>query len=197
LQEFPFERFEKKRTLIMGETGTGKTKVTALLLREAISRIEPVQITLLDFAPAQRTINGLRIGGRVTDFLPNPKCRVYEPSAEIRAPRLEGHNADEVLRLAGDNAVLTSALLRRYLALPAPCLFINDLTIHLHAGDPNLLLQAIRRSETFVGNAYSGSSLAPDHGSGLSGREREIQRVVGFVDSVIELPPLRIGRETS
>jgi hypothetical protein len=198
LQEFPFERFESKRALITGETGTGKTKVTALLLREAISRIEPVQITVLDFAPAQRTINGLRIGGRITDFLPSPECRLCEPSAPIRAPRLEGHHADEVLRLAEDNAVLTSALLRRYLALPTSCLFINDLTIHLHAGDPNLLLEAIRRSETFVGNAYSGSSLAPDQGSGLSGRERELlQRVVGVVDSVIELPPLRIGRETS
>jgi hypothetical protein len=194
LQEFPFERFEKKRTLIMGETGTGKTKVTALLLREAISRIEPDQITLLDFAPTQRTINGLRIGGRVTDFLPNLKCRVYEPSAEIRAPRLEGHHADEVLRLAEDNAVLTSALLRRYLTHPTPYLFINDLTIHLHAGDPNLLLQAIRASETFVGNAYSGSSLEPDRGSGLSGRERELlQKVGGIVDSIIELPPLRRG----
>ena len=198
MQEFPFERFEKKRVLIEGETGTGKTKVTASLLREAISRIKSLEITVLDFAPAQRTINGLRIGGRIADFLPSPECRVHEPSAPIRAPRLEGNHADEVLKLAEDNALLTSALLRQYLALPTSCLFINDLTIHLHAGDPNLLLEAIRRSETFIGNAYSGSSLASDHGSGLSGRERELlQRVVGAVDLVIELPYLRIGREAS
>ncbi len=198
MREFLFERFEKKRTLITGETSSGKTKVTASLLREGISRIEPLEITVLDFAPTQRTINGLRIGGQITDFLPNPECRVYEPSAAIRAPRLEGHHAGEVLKLAEDNAVLTSALLRQYLALPTSCLFINDLTIHLHAGDPNLLLEAIRRSETFIGNAYSGSSLAPDHGSGLSARERELlQRVVSVVDLVIELPSLRIGREAS
>ncbi len=198
MQEFHFERFEKKRILITGETSSGKTKVTASLLREAISRIEPAQITVLDFAPARRTINGLRIGGRISDFLPGPKCGVYEPSAPVRAPRLEGHHAEEVLKLAEDNAVLTSALLRRYLALPTSCLFINDLTIHLHAGDPNLLLEAIKRSETFVGNAYSGSSLAPDYGSGLSGRERELlQRVISNVDSVIELPSPQIGREAS
>ncbi len=198
MREFPFESFEKKRTLITGETGSGKTRVTASLLREGISRIEPLKITVLDFAPAQRIINGLRIGGQIKDFLPNPECRVYEPSATIRAPRLEGHHADEVLKLAKDNAVLTSALLGQYLAFPTSCLFINDLTIHLHAGDPNLLLEAIRRSETFIGNAYSGSSLAPDHGSGLSGRERELlQRVVSVVDLVIELPSLRIGREAS
>ena len=198
MQGFHFERFEKKRTLITGETGTGKTKVTASLLREAISRIEPVEITLLDFGPEQRTIDGMRIGGRITDFLPSPQCRVYDPSAPIRAPRLEGHYAGEVLKLAEDNALLTSALLRRYLALPTSCLFINDLTIHLHAGNPNLILEAVRRSETFIGNAYSGSSLAPDHGSGLSGRERELlQRVVSVVDVVIELPSLRTGREAS
>jgi hypothetical protein len=194
LQEFLFERFEKKRTLITGEASSGKTKVTASLLREALSKREPLEITVLDFAPGQRTINGLRIGGQIAYFLPNPECRVYEPSATIRAPRLEGHHAAEVLKLAEDNAVLTSALLRQYLALPTSCLFINDLTIHLHAGDPNLLLEAIRRSETFIGNAYTGSSLAPDQGSGLSGRERELlQRVVRFVDLVIELPSVRIG----
>jgi len=193
LIEFTFEKFVKKRTLILGETGVGKTKLTALLLREAVSKIEPTQITLLDFAPAQRTIDGLRVGGRITDFLPNLKCRVYEPSAQIRAPRLEGRSADEVLKLAKDNAVLTSTLLKQYLALPTSFLFINDLTIHLHAGDPDLLLQAIRRSETFIGNAYSGSSLSPDLGSGLSRRERKLlQRIIDAVDSVIELPSLRI-----
>ena len=197
MQEFHFEKFENKRTLITGETGTGKTKVTASLLREAISRIAPAEITLLDFAPVGRTTtNGLRIGGRITDFLPNPECRVHQPSAPIRAPRLEANHAEEALKLAEDNAALTSDILGKYLARPTPSLFINDLTIHLHAGDSDLLLQAIKRSKTFVGNAYSGSSLAPDHGSGLSARERELlQRVVGVVDSVIELRSVRTGRD--
>lgn len=35
MQEFHFERFEGKKTLIMGEASTGRTKLTASLLRKA------------------------------------------------------------------------------------------------------------------------------------------------------------------
>ncbi len=197
MQEFLFERFEGKKTLIVGETGSGKTKLTASLLREAIERVRSDDITVLDFAPIQISFRGVKAGGRIRDFLPHIECHAYESSDSIRAPRLEGNDANEVWALAEHNASLTSDFIRDYLSSPTPYLFVNDLTIHLHAGDVDLLLKAIRRSGAFLGNAYTGSALAPDHGSGLSKREGEfLQKVINAVDIVIELPPLHLERES-
>ena len=194
--EFRFEDIENRKTLITGEVGIGKTELTALLLREAISRVGSSEIAVLDFAPSRRAIRGFTIGGRITDFLPSPGCRIHEPSVQIRAPRLEGRSSGEVLKLAQDNARTTSALLWQYVACPTSCLFINDLTIHLQAGDVGLLLSGIGLSRTFVGNAYSGSSLAPDHGSGLSLREAENLKAVGrAMDIVLNTDQVKRGVE--
>jgi hypothetical protein len=122
------------------------------------------------------------------------KCHSYMSSDSIRAPRLEGRDASEVWKLAGQNAALTSGFIESYLSSPTPYLFVNDLTIHLHAGDVSLPLEAIKKSRTFVGNAYNGSALAPDLSSGLSGRERELfQKVTRAVDAVIDLSSLQVG----
>lgn len=188
MQEFLFERFEGKKTLITGETGSGKTKLIAEVLREAIQSGHADGITVLDFAPAQISFGGLRIGGRVRDFLPDLKCHSYQSSDSIRAPRLEGHDANEVRKLAEHNASLTSDYIRSYLASLTPYLFVNDLTIHLHTGDVELLLEAIRKSRTFVGNAYSGTLLEDDRGAGVSRRERQqLRKVAAVVDMVVSL----------
>ncbi len=188
MQGFLFERFEGKKTLIIGEIGSGKTKLIASVLRDAIQRVQPDDITVLDFAPAQISFRGLRVGGRIKDFLPDIKCRAYQFSNSIRAPRLEGHDANEVWKLAEHNASLTSGYIRSYLTSPTPYLFVNDLTIHLHAGDLDMLLEAIRKSRTFVGNAYSGALLEVDRGAGVSKRERErLRKVEAVVDMVVNL----------
>ncbi len=174
--------------MILGETASGKTKLAGSLLCEAQGRVDPDDITILDFAPAQTTLKGLRVGGKLRDLLPDIKCRAYQSSNSIRAPRLEGHDANEVWKLAEHNASLTSDYIRSYLASPTPYLFVNNLTIHLHAGDVGLLLEAIRKSRTFVGNAYSGTLLEDDRGAGVSRRERQrLRKVAAFVDVVVNL----------
>ncbi len=188
MHESLFERFEGKKTLITGETGSGKTKLIAEVLLEAIERVHADDITVLDFAPAQISFRGLRVGGRVKDFLPDLKCHAYRASDSIRAPRLEGHDANEVWKLAEHNASLTSDYIRSYLASLTPYLFVNDLTIHLHAGDVDLLLEAIRKSRTFVGNAYSGTLLKDDRGTGVFRRERQqLSKVAAVVDMIVNL----------
>ncbi len=196
MKEYQFEKLEGKKTLIIGEVGSGKTRLTASLLREFIEQNGPDEITMLDFSPSQLNLGRVRVGGRVKDFFPDLYCHAYESSSSIRAPRLEGKDADDVRTLAEHNASITSGLIGRYLLSPTSHLFINDLTIHLHAGDFDLLLKALRKSKTFVGNAYNGSSLLPDYGSGISKRERDLlRRIIMEVDILIELQKERITKE--
>lgn len=195
MQEFHFEGCEGRRTLIVGETGSGKTRLVASLLSEAIQKVPADDVSVLDFAPPQIRFDSLKAGGRIAVSLPGIRCHAYRSSDSIRAPRLEGHDAHEVRMLAEHNASITSGFIRSYLSSPTPLLFINDVTIHLHAGDVRTLLEAIGKSRTFVGSAYSGSALEPDHGSGLSKRERELLRRVGrAVDTIIDLPSRRVRR---
>ncbi len=68
-------------------------------------------------------------------------------------------------------------------------LFVNDLSLHLHASDPNTLLDTISRSETFVGNAYQGSLLSDDKGLGVSERERRLLDYISLrLDLTVRLP---------
>ncbi len=189
MEDYPFEKLERRKTLITGEVDSGKTRLTASLLQGFIERGRAEEITVLDFAPPRSTFGPLSVGGRIKDYLPDVPCRAYEFSEGIRAPRLEGKDADEVREIARRNAEITSTLIGRYLDSPTPCLFVNDLTIHLHAGDVGLLLRTIGRSETFVGSAYRGARLSPDHGSGVSRREADLLREVeSLVDVSIPLP---------
>lgn len=113
----------------------------------------------------------------------------------LRAPRLEGRDAQEVLALARHNAALLSPLLERFLRAPTPLLVIDDLSIYLQAGEPGLLERAIMAAETFLGNAYYGSSLTEDKGSGISARERRaVDGLSSKVDVVILLEPPEGGR---
>ena len=195
MTEFQFESVEGRKVLIVGEVRSGKTKLTALLLSQAIERGHSEEITVLDFAPPRRNLKGIEVGGRIADFLLSVKVRTYLYSDAIRAPRLEGLDAMGVWKHARNNALLTSSFIKRYLSSPTQYLFMNDLTIHLHSGSINLLLEAIEKSRTFVGNAYSGSVLATDHGSGLSRKEGErLQQVRSVADMVIELPSMKVKR---
>ncbi len=173
MQSYHFEEMQGRKVLVLGESASGKTRLMASLLNEAAAIVDPEKITLLDFAPRARSVGGVGIGGRVADIYEGVHVlRHYSPN--IRAPRLEGRTREEVLSIAGQNASRTTRCLRAYLYSPTPVLLVNDLSLHLHAGDPNKLLDAISRSETFVGNAYQGSLLSEDRGSGISERERRL-----------------------
>ncbi|MEM4676105.1 MAG: hypothetical protein QXM12_07435, partial [Nitrososphaerota archaeon] len=95
---------------------------------------------------------------------------------------------DEVMSLAEKNREAIEPLLKGFLSKPTRILFINDLTIYLHAGDPELLEKCIEVSETFVGTAYYGTKLQDDKGSGITLRERMLaERIMKKVDKVIFL----------
>ncbi len=117
---------------------------------------------------------------------PPPGARYVRPSG-IRAPRLESRGDCRLAwKLALHNASLTSRALLQYIHSPLPVLVINDASIHLHAGDPRLMIVAIRVSRVAVVNAYLGSKISD--ACGISSRERwAVSMLEGLVDEVWRL----------
>lgn len=173
-----------KKVLIVGEAGTGKTILLVRLLEEANVRGLSNEMTLIDLAPKRIG----EFGGRVTDYLHQlGNTRLLVP-AKVFAPRLSGKTREEVLLLAEKNREVIEPLLKELINKPTRMLFINDLTIYLHAGEPELLEKCIEVSETFVGTAYYGTKLQDDKGSGITFRERMLtERMMKKVDDVIFL----------
>lgn len=174
-----------KRVLIVGERGRGKTLRTALLLRELLKVYKPEDVTIIDMAPTT-----LHPGSRLSGYIEGLGPLRYLSPRLVRAPRIEGRDAGEVLALAKLNAEAIDPLLDEYLSKPTALLVVNDLTIYLHAGSLEKAARCALTAETFLANAYRGSSLtALDKGSGLSERERETLSM--FIDlvkaAVIEL----------
>lgn len=157
----------------MGETGRGKTRLTARLLEELVSALGPDKVTAIDMAPtAVPGFARLSAYTRVVE-----RVRYLAPPV-VRAPRLEGRSAEEVLALAEENRVAIEPLLDAYLSDPTPALVINDLTIYLHAGSVDKILRCAENAETFLANAYSGRALSDDKGSGVTERERRLLEVL-------------------
>ena len=177
-----------KRTLILGEAGTGKTRFTTRLFRAFARKYRGESAVLIDLAPPAIRTKGRKIGGHL-DFRRLPE-NVYllRPSA-IAAPRIQGRTPAEVRSLAEANRAAIEPLLERWLQHSVPVLMLNDLTIYLQAGSVERIVEAIRRAKTFIGNAYYGEILRDDHGSGLSARERvAVEFLLSSMDYVIRLP---------
>jgi len=176
-----------KKTLITGDVGSGKTRLTERLLAEALSK-GCGSITLIDMAPPRKEGHGVMAGGRVR--VPRShlgRVRRLCPKG-IARPRLEGRGREDVLRIAASNALLIAPCISAFCESPTEVLFVNDATIFLHAGDLALLLSAVSMASTFIGNAYLGAAIADDRGSGISAREAEaLGRLETAMDVVIRL----------
>ncbi len=172
-----YELLVGKKTLIIGGVRSGKTGLTAEILKSLIDLIG--SLTLMDFAPGRGGV-GLPLSNYMS-------VENYERPEGLHAPRIEGRDAEEVLRLAKDNEEKIRPILISFLSRPTDALVINDLTIYLHSGDPDLLLKCINSSKTFIGNAYYGRDF-DDKGSGLNERERAlVEELMKRVDLVIKM----------
>ncbi|RLG51181.1 MAG: hypothetical protein DRN99_08855 [Thermoproteota archaeon] len=180
------------KTLIVGEVGSGKTSMTAWLLAQAIE-VEPLEaITVLDFAPESFTARELRAGGSIREYIRIPRELRYL-KAHVRGPRLQSKTREEALEIARENARETSRLLEAYIKSPTPVLFVNDVTIHLHAGSLSLLMRALGEAQTAVLNAYRGAVI-PVEPLEITERERVgVDELARRVDVVIELLPAYCG----
>ncbi len=178
------DRLLGKKTLIVGEAGTGKSHLLARILEKMVETIDPREITVIDMAPFR--FSG--VGGKLRDLTDSVSRVRYLTDEGIAPPRLLGRNADEVLRLAERNASLIEPLLIEYLNRPTRVVLVNDLTLYLHAGDPSLLGRVMEAAETFVATCYEGRLLSDDRGSGITEIERRrLAELKAMVDNVLVL----------
>jgi hypothetical protein len=180
--------------LITGDVCSGKSALTARLLKEAIATVRPNEITLIEMAPRRREFKGVMVGGRLTDLMGDDKSgiRCLLPSRELYAPRVEGTNATHVLSLATSNAESIQELLKIYLRAPTSILFVNDVSIYVQMGDLSRLLEAVSLAGTFVANSYEGPTLEDDQQSGLSKREKAgLAALKNLMDIVLTLQPMK------
>ncbi len=170
--------FRNKKTLIVGEVNSGKTRYMASILERFFD--EGIRdLTVIDMAPI--SVKG--IGGKM-GVPPRHSAQYY--TAEIAAPRLMGKTIDETEMLARRNAGLLDEIFSGYLKKPGEVLFINDVSIYLQAGDLDKLLSYIQSTPTVVMNGYYGSSLG---GGELGKREREQMTTLrDSCDNVIPSP---------
>ena len=174
-----------KKTLIIGDVGTGKTVLTRGLLDEALESTDS-SITVLDFAPPSVTIDGRKIGGYIYTET-NPRVRVIKSGA-VKTPRLSANNGDELMVFASQNRDVTEGLIEQYLASPSDILFVNDVSIHLQQGNLVELWKAFTSTDTVIANGYVGEYLKEDYDTEVSEHEYVMMRqLASRVDRVIKL----------
>ncbi len=164
------------RTLILGETGSGKSVLLFRILSSLAESCDTKEITLIDMAPSR----SWGVGGKLSEIGKIPEGVRYHTSWDVTPPRLVGRTAEEVLSLALKNRALLEPFVSNYLAEPTPILMINDASIYAHGGDPGPLLKALGLAKTWIVTAYSGERLAEDKGASVTLAERR------FVNSLIE-----------
>ena len=179
----PLSKILNKRTLIIGELGSGKTLLTMKIVDKLVDNGYGKYITILDLAPKRKGI----IGGRLIDFgFNSSKVFAYLAPKKVFTPRIAANNAEELLKLAIMNRNNMQPLIYRYLDAPTEILVINDLTLYLHVGSLDLIDECIMVSETFIANAYYGDELSFDYGTGISLREKTmVLELIRYMDNVI------------
>jgi len=159
-----------KKVLILGEAGSGKTKLAAQLLQELMMMVNPEEITVIDLAP-QRVGE---IGGKLTEYVNvNSRVRYLSPK-NVCTPRLAGASPKQVLHYAELNRKNMEPLLNRFIRNVTEVLVLNDVTLYLHSGKLETVLKCVRLANTFLATAYYGSKLAEDLGTGISSKEKQL-----------------------
>lgn len=177
LEDLNFSDFIGHHTLLYGETNTKKTYFTSKFIQFLVEakKINPKEISILDFAPPLSMIKNLKIGGKIRDFYEGGiKCKNILFRGEIIPPRLKAKNETEVYQNVFENFKKTIEILNEFNNDPTSILIINDISIYLHAGNKIALMKAIKNSNTFFGNSYYGTSISRDFAPLINLREKRL-----------------------
>ncbi|MEJ2250512.1 MAG: hypothetical protein P8Y97_12775 [Candidatus Lokiarchaeota archaeon] len=162
MKKINFEKLINHSTILYGEINIKKTLYTAKFLKFLLEKkkVNPENITILDFAPKLKIIGGMKIGGRIYDYYKyNQSCITPKIENEIIPPRLKSRNKKDLCKNALHNYNITQKLLEQYYEFPTDVLLINDISIYLHLGNKKFFLDSINKSKTFLGNIYYGDSI--------------------------------------
>jgi hypothetical protein len=154
--------YDGRRTLVIGDVNTGKTRRTENVLARWIAQDRSQEIVVLDLAPETKET----IGGRIhlpADF------QGVRLSTTIVPPRLSGRDENEATALAEANAAAIETLFKDSRLGTCSILVINDVTLYLQAGSYERLWTIIEPVGTVLINAYYGDSFPDYH---LSRQER-------------------------
>lgn len=176
LNNIDFQKFFGQYTLIYGETNTQKTYLTAKFVKFLLEskKINPQEISILDFAPKLAFFKDLKIGGRIQDYYNKSiKCKNFIFEGEIIPPRLKAKSKSELYKNICSNYKITSKILNNFKENPTDFLIINDISIYLHLGSKRYILETIFRVNTFFGNSYYGTSIKSKFPTLLSINEKK------------------------
>ncbi len=171
------EEYWGKKTLILGDVNSGKTRMTLEVLTLIVDQRRD-EVAVLDLAPEKTR----GIGGKME--VPSHALISYHTTTII-PPRLTGRDNDEVEAYGLRNAKAIEELFSTYLKNPKKTLAINDVSLYLQKGNPDRLLEVLGSSHTAIINGYYGKALG---NSSFSKREkRQMDRLVKVCDQVIRL----------
>lgn len=168
------KEFLGKKTLLVGDVNSGKTSFLVEFLKYLVENNYSNDVTVIDMAPPK--LHG--VGGAIRDYTDYFSRIRYLRIERIWAPRLMGKNKEEVLRYAEENRINIEPLLNIYSSNPSRILLVNDLTIYLHAGDVERILELLNLAETFMATAYEGIRLQDDKNSSITERERRLLNIL-------------------
>ena len=172
------EDYRNRRTLILGDVNSGKTRLTGAILEAFADAGEAGRIALFDLAPDPVG----PVGGKMAP----PQAAVLYMTCPIVPPRLTGRDENEITTLAVSNARRIEAMMDRYLAAPREILLVNDATLYLQAGCLTRFVALLESAATAVVNAYAGAHFADGP---LSRHERLRTEQLGqLCDRIIRLP---------
>ena len=174
----PIRQYINRRTLIVGDVNTGKTKKTVEILTAFVEAGHAGDIAVLDLSPDP--VAG--VGGKMK--LPQDPPLLYL-TASIHAPRMTGRDARHMRQLAHENARVIEAMCVRLLGVAKTIIFVNDATLYLHAGDLKRFWDILKPFPTQIINAFWGDRFAD---SALTRREKQLtQSLMAGCDNVISL----------
>lgn len=159
-----------KKVLILGEAGSGKTKVAARLLQEIMKLMNPEKITIIDLAPQRVS----EIGGKISDYVNVPHEVKYLSPENVYTPRLAATSPKQLLHYAELNRKSMEPLFNRFIRNATDVLAVNDVTLYFHLGRLETVSKCVNLAKTFLATAYCGSKFAKDLGTGISFRERKL-----------------------
>jgi GTPase SAR1 family protein len=173
-----------KKVLILGEAGSGKTMLAARLLQEFMDLVNPEKISVIDLAPKRVG----EFGGKLKDYASiTGKVKYYSPK-RVYTPRLSGKSPKQILRYAELNKRNMQPLFEEFIKNATDILVVNDITLYLHLGELERVLECIKLAKTFLATAYYGSKLSEDLGTGISLRERQLtDKLAAFMDLVVKI----------